>query len=323
MLVTGCAGFIGFHTARRLLTEGYQVIGYDNLNDYYDQTLKQDRLHLLTTNPSFHFVKGSLENIELLQHLFTTYKPKIVLHLAAQAGVRYSIENPHAYVQSNITGFMHLIECCQLFNVQHLLYASSSSVYGGNDKIPFCTTDRVDQPISVYAATKRSNELFAYTYSHLHHLRATGLRFFTVYGPWGRPDMALYTFANSILKDEPISLYNNGKMERDFTYIDDVVESIYRLMKKGHLQTRNTLHEIHNIGSNSPVQIEYIVQLIERELNKKAHKRYTPIQPGDVKRTYANLQTLIQAIQYQPTTSIEEGVRHFITWYKQYHNILD
>jgi len=269
VLVTGCAGFIGFHLSKRLLTEGYHVVGLDNLNTYYDPSLKKDRLAQLLEAPRFKFVKGSLENKELLDLMFDQTTFNSVVNLAAQAGVRYSLKHPEAYIQSNLVGFGHLLECCSKHQVKHLLYASSSSVYGDNQKIPFSVKDRVDHPISLYAATKKANEEMAYTYSHLYRLPTTGMRFFTVYGPWGRPDMALFSFSNAIMENKPIEIYNYGKMKRDFTYIDDVIEAVYRLIEKGPLEDETKVpHTIFNIGNHHPVPLLDFVDLLEKGLGK-------------------------------------------------------
>jgi len=292
----------------------------DNLNDYYDPLLKEDRLKQLLPHPYFIFVKGSLENLELLDHLFYQYKFTTVIHLAAQAGVRYSLTNPHAYIQSNLVGFANLLECCRNHSIVHLLYASSSSVYGNNKKVPFAETDPVDQPISLYAATKKANELMAYTYSHLYGIPCTGLRFFTVYGPWGRPDMALFSFTHAICHNQPIEIYNYGNMKRDFTYIDDVVESLVRLLQNGP-PTTTPPHKIYNIGNNHPVSLKEFIKIIEEKLGKSAIKKYLPMQAGDVPETYASIDELAKDIQYTPRISIEEGIEKFIQWYKAYYQI--
>lgn len=318
IFVTGCAGFIGFHVSRKLLEEGWHVVGLDNVNDYYDINLKEDRLHHLKKDPSFTFVRGSLENLELLHHLFHTYSFSTVVHLAAQAGVRYSIENPHTYIQSNLIGFTNILECCRKQSIPHLLYASSSSVYGANKEIPFSVSDRTETPVSLYAATKKANELLAYTYSHLYQLPTTGLRFFTVYGPWGRPDMAYFSFTNAIEQQKPIFLYNNGNMKRDFTYIDDVVEAVYRLLPKPSSQS--VPYTIHNIGNTNPVTLEYFVTVLEKELQKTAIKKYLPMQPGDVETTFADIDSLSTVTNFTPKVSIEQGLAHFVDWYKQYYS---
>ncbi|WP_338470758.1 NAD-dependent epimerase/dehydratase family protein [Niallia sp. XMNu-256] len=318
VLVTGSAGFIGFHLSERLLNEGYHVLGLDNLNDYYDPQLKHDRLDVLKKQPNFTFIKGSLENLELLESLFDQYDLEVVVHLAAQAGVRYSLTNPHAYIQSNLVGFTNLLECCKKHQISHFIYASSSSVYGGNKKIPFSVSDRTDEPVSLYAATKKANELLAHTYSHLYRLPTTGLRFFTVYGPWGRPDMAIYSFTKAMIEQKPIDVYNYGDMQRDFTYIDDVIQSIFLLIKKG--PPKDPLYKVYNIGNNKPVQLNHLIHLLEKELGIKAEKRLLPIQPGDVHKTYADIDELIEDIHFQPNISIEKGIKRFIQWYKQYYN---
>jgi UDP-glucuronate 4-epimerase len=322
VLITGCAGFIGFHLSRRMLEEGYNVVGVDNLNKYYDPSLKKDRLAHLLENPRFKFVKGSLENKELLELLFDQYHFEIVVNLAAQAGVRYSLEHPETYIQSNIVGFCHLLECCRKHPIKHLLYASSSSVYGDNQKVPFSIKDRVDHPISIYAATKKANEEMAYTYSHLYKLPTTGLRFFTVYGPWGRPDMAIFSFSNAIIENRPIEIFNYGKMKRDFTYIDDVIEAIYRLIEKGPLEDDTIVpHTIYNIGNHHPTQLQDFVELLEEGLGKKAIKKYVPLQPGEVTETFADIEDLVSWINYMPSTSVEDGVKKFVEWYKDYYNL--
>ena len=317
IFVTGCAGFIGFHLTKRLLDEGFNVLGIDNMNDYYDPSLKYDRLKIIMQYPYFRFVEGSIENMELLENLFSQYDLDTVVNLAAQAGVRYSLKNPHKYIQSNVVGFVNILECCKKHKIPHLIYASSSSVYGNNKNVPFSVTDRVDYPISLYAATKRANELMAYTYSHLYNLPTTGLRFFTVYGPWGRPDMALFKFANAIMKQQPIEIYNYGNMKRDFTYIDDVTESILRLIYRG--PSTESPYKIYNIGNNQPVQLNYFIQVLEEHLGKKAIKKLLPMQPGDVPETFADIDELVKDINYKPKVSIEEGIKRFVEWYKDYY----
>ncbi|MFC4022448.1 NAD-dependent epimerase [Oceanobacillus longus] len=329
ILVTGAAGFIGAHLSKRLLLLGYPVIGIDNMNDYYDVELKENRLKWLS-DENFTFVKMERENQDQINALFKEYQPSIVIDLAAQAGVRYSLENPHAYINSNIVGFIHILEACRHHNVDHLIYASSSSVYGANTKLPFSVHDNVDHPVSLYAATKKANELMAHTYSHLYGLPTTGLRFFTVYGPWGRPDMALYQFTEAILEGKPIKIYNHGNMERDFTYIDDIVEGIVRIMN--HLpnsnakwsdnpdaSSRNAPYKIYNIGSNTPVKLMDFIAAIENKLGVEAKKEYLPLQSGDVLQTYADIDDLIKDVGYKPSTSIEEGISEFIDWYKDYY----
>ncbi|EKN71123.1 NAD-dependent epimerase [Schinkia azotoformans] len=319
ILVTGSAGFIGFHLSKRLLDEGFSVVGLDNLNEYYDSKLKIDRLTILKNTPNFTFIKGSIENLELLESLFEQYNFPIVVHLAAQAGVRYSLENPHQYIQSNLVGFTNILECCKKWKVEHLLYASSSSVYGNNKKTPFSIEDRVDYPVSIYAATKKANELMAYTYSHLYNLPATGMRFFTVYGPWGRPDMALFTFADAIINQRPIYVYNYGNMKRDFTYIDDVVESIMRLLKKGPPINSAAPHKIYNIGNNKPEQLNRFIETLEKHLGQQTQKVMLPMQPGDVVETYADISELEKDIHYHPQVSIDEGIKRFVNWFTHYY----
>jgi UDP-glucuronate 4-epimerase len=319
IFVTGCAGFIGFHLTKRLLDEGFYVLGIDNMNDYYDTSLKYDRLKIIMKYPNFQFVKGSIENIELLENLFSQYDFNTVVNLAAQPGVRYSLKNPHKYIQSNVVGFTNILECCKNHKIPHLIYASSSSVYGNNKNVPFSVNDRVDYPISLYAATKRANELMAYTYSHLYNLPTTGLRFFTVYGPWGRPDMAVFKFANAIVKQQPIEIYNYGNMKRDFTYVDDVTESILRLIYRG--PSTESSYKIYNIGNNQPVQLDYFIQVLEEHLGKKAIKKLLPMQPGDVPETFADIDELVKDIDYKPKVSIEEGIKRFVEWFKDYYKI--
>jgi UDP-glucuronate 4-epimerase len=318
IFVTGCAGFIGFHLSKRLLNDGYHVIGMDNLNDYYDVRIKKDRLSLLKKQPNFSFFEGSIEDYQLLDTIFNRFPINIVFHFAAQAGVRYSLENPHVYIQSNLVGFGNILECCTKHKINHLIYASSSSVYGNNEKIPFSVQDRTDQPISLYAATKKANELMAYTYSHIYKLPATGLRLFTVYGPWGRPDMALFKFTNAIFSQNPIQVFNFGNMKRDFTFIDDVIESIIRLMKKDP-PTDSPPYKIYNIGNNNPVPINAFIEILEKEIGRKAVKTFLPMQSGDVQETYAQIDDLIEDIQYKPRVTIQEGVKEFIKWYKDYY----
>jgi UDP-glucuronate 4-epimerase len=321
IFVTGCAGFIGFHLSKRLLDEGVQVLGIDNMNDYYDTSLKYDRLSILTKYRNFCFIKGSIENLELLESLFDQYKIDIVVNLAAQAGVRYSLENPHSYIQSNLVGFANILDCCKKHQIKHLIYASSSSVYGDNKKIPFSVADRVDHPISLYAATKKANELMAYTYSHLYNLPTTGLRFFTVYGPWGRPDMAAFRFSNAIINQQPIEVYNHGNMKRDFTYIDDVIESIFRLIKKSPPAESLSFYKIYNIGNHQPVQLNYFIEVLEEQFGKKAVMKLLPLQPGDVLETYADVVELVNDIDFKPKTPIEEGIGKFVQWFKKYYKI--
>ncbi|MEN8805426.1 MAG: NAD-dependent epimerase [Wenyingzhuangia sp.] len=339
ILVTGAAGFIGYHLSELLLNKGHQVVGIDNLNDYYDVNLKFSRLKELgidskkasgflnevqsEKNKSFTFVRLSLEDREDINRLFEKEKFEVVCNLAAQAGVRYSIENPHAYVESNIVGYVNLLEACRSNHVKHLVYASSSSVYGLNSAIPFSTKDKVETPISLYAASKKSNELMAHTYSHLFGFATTGLRFFTVYGPWGRPDMAAYLFADGISQDKPIKVFNHGKMERDFTYVGDIVEGVVRIIE-GEVETRKEkkeLYKVYNIGNNKSVKLLDFIKNIERNLGKEAEKVMMDIQPGDVEKTWAEVSDLIKDYDYQPNTTVEQGVDRFIDWYKKYHKI--
>lgn len=330
ILITGAAGFIGFHLAKRLLEEEHSVIGYDNLNEYYDVDLKLSRLKILNSYSNFAFFKGDLQDKEVLSEVFKSYEPTHVVNLAAQAGVRYSLTNPDIYIDSNIKGFLNVLECSKQYKIEHLVYASSSSVYGGNTKLPFSTTDNVDKPISLYAATKKANELMAYTYSHLFEIPTTGLRFFTVYGPWGRPDMALFLFTEAILKGIPIKVFNNGKMMRDFTYIDDIIDGVVKLINNKpmfnesicKLPTSNVEtapYRIYNIGNNNPVELEYFIEVLERFLGKKAIKEYFPIQPGDVPKTCADINDLVRDIGFRPSKSIEYGIEKFVEWYRQYY----
>lgn len=330
-LVTGAAGFIGFHTSQYLLDRGDTVIGIDNLNDYYDPSLKEARLSQLTTNDSFSFHKIDIIDKEAIDTVFKSESPSHVIHLAAQAGVRYSLENPYAYIDSNITGFMNILEACRYHPVKHLVFASSSSVYGANTKMPFSVNHNVDHPLSIYAATKKANELMAHTYSHLYDIPVSGLRFFTVYGPWGRPDMALFIFTRKILKGESIDVFNKGQHKRDFTYIDDIVEGVVRVSDnvatsnpdwnsdKPDPATSKAPYRLYNIGNNSPVELMYFIEQIEKNLNKKADKNYLPLQAGDVPETYANVDALIDYVGYSPSTSIESGIENFIKWYKDYY----
>jgi UDP-glucuronate 4-epimerase len=331
ILVTGAAGFIGFHTAKLLLDRGDHVVGLDNLNDYYDVSLKQARLDQLEGRNGFSFEKIDLADNTAMEDLFAREKFDRVIHLAAQAGVRYSIENPHAYVSSNLTGFMNILEGCRHNDVEHLVYASSSSVYGANTAKPFSIHQNVDHPLSLYAATKKSNELMAHTYAHLYQLPVTGLRFFTVYGPWGRPDMALFLFTKKILAGEPIDVFNNGKHSRDFTYIDDIVEGVVRSLDRvaepnnewdgasPDSGTSMAPYRLYNIGNNNPVQLMHYISCIEKALGKEAIKNFLPLQPGDVPETYADIDDLIRDIGYQPATKIEDGIAKFIEWYRGYY----
>ena len=333
ILVTGAAGFIGSRLTERLIARGDEVLGYDNLNDYYDPTLKDARLARLTPLPGFSFVKGSLEDRDALEAAFDAFKPDRVVNLAAQAGVRYSLENPRAYIDSNIVGFLNILEACRHRGVEHLVYASSSSVYGANRKLPFAVEDSVDHPVSLYAASKKSNELMAHTYSHLFGLPTTGLRFFTVYGPWGRPDMALFLFTKKILAGEPIDVFNHGKHTRDFTYIDDIVEGVIRTLDRvpgpdpGYdpLQpspaTSSAPYRVYNIGNNSPVELLRYIEVLEECLGRKAEKRLLPMQPGDVPDTYADVSALTRDTGYQPTTSVDIGVKNFVEWYRGFYDV--
>ncbi len=333
ILVTGTAGFIGFHLANRLIKEGWTVVGLDNLNEYYDVNLKKARLDILRKSEKFKFYKASLEDQDTITNIFKVEKTDYVVNLAAQAGVRYSIENPHAYTSSNIEGFLNILEGCRHNEVKHLIYASSSSVYGANKKIPFSVENNVDHPVSLYAATKKANELMAHAYSNLYNIPTTGLRFFTVYGPWGRPDMALFLFTKAILKGEAIDVFNRGKMKRDFTYVNDIVEGIYRLIT--HIPKPDNSwdalnpdpsfskspYRVFNIGNNQPVELNFFIESIEKALNKKAIKNLLPLQPGDVVETYANVDQLQNEIGFKPDTKIEDGIQSFVDWYRDYYKI--
>jgi UDP-glucuronate 4-epimerase len=324
ILVTGSAGFIGFHLANRLLQRGDHVIGFDNLNPYYDVNLKLNRLALLQKHPNFSFYEMDLADQSKILELFQNHPFNSVIHLAAQAGVRYSIENPDAYIQSNLVGFSHILEACRKHTTPHLIFASSSSVYGTNTEYPFSESHFVDHPISLYAATKKANELMAHSYSHLYNLPCTGLRFFTVYGPWGRPDMALFKFTQNILSNKPIEIYNHGNMMRDFTYISDIVEGIIRIIDHPHIASQPAENQtapckIYNIGNNQPVKLMDFVESIEQYLNKKAHKIFLPLQAGDVPMTYADISQLNNDFGFKPETTIQEGVQQFLDWYLQYY----
>jgi UDP-glucuronate 4-epimerase len=331
VLVTGAAGFIGFHLAKRLLEDGHQVVGVDNLNPYYDVSLKEARLEDLKKEANFTFIKIDLAERKQLQDLFGRTGFDVVVNLAAQAGVRYSIENPHAYVDSNLVGFMNVLECCRHNAIKHLVFASSSSVYGANTAMPFSVHHNVDHPVSLYAATKKANELMAHTYSHLYQLPCTGLRFFTVYGPWGRPDMALFLFTRAILEDKPIKVFNHGKMQRDFTYIDDIIEGVVRVMGRlpqANLDwsgdapdpgTSSAPYKIYNIGNNNPVELTKFIEVIEDVLGKKAKKELMDIQPGDVAATYADVDDLMKDVGFKPATPIEVGVERFVEWFKDFY----
>jgi len=331
ILITGAAGFIGFHLSQRLLAAGHAVVGLDNLNDYYDVRLKEARLARLTSLPNFRFVRHGLEERDRVQQLFSTENFEMVVNLAAQAGVRYSLTNPHAYIDSNIVGFLNILEGCRHSGVKHLVYASSSSVYGANTAMPFSVHHNVDHPVSLYAATKKANELMAHTYSSLYGLPTTGLRFFTVYGPWGRPDMAYFLFTQAILEGRPIDVFNYGRMQRDFTFIDDIVEGVVRVMDKiprGNPEwsgahpdpgTSYAPYKIYNIGNNNPVELLYFIEVLENCLGKKAVKNLLPMQAGDVPATYADVDDLMQEVGFQPSIPIEEGIRRFVTWYLEYN----
>lgn len=329
-LVTGAAGFIGFHVSKRLLNDGHQVVGIDNINDYYDVKLKESRVEQLES-PSFTFYKLDLADRDGMAKLFETEQFERVIHLAAQAGVRYSLENPYAYADSNLTGYLNILEGCRHNKVQHLLYASSSSVYGLNRKMPFSTDDSVDHPVSLYAATKKANELMAHTYSHLYSIPTTGLRFFTVYGPWGRPDMALFKFTKAMLEGKSIDVYNYGKMKRDFTYIDDIVEAIVRIqdvipqpdpewtVEEGSPATSSAPYRVYNIGNSSPVELMDYINALEQALGLEAKKNMMPIQPGDVLETSADTIALYESISFKPETSVNVGVKKFVEWYRNYY----
>jgi len=349
ILITGTAGFIGFHLVNRLINEdNIEIVGLDNINDYYDPNLKFARLSntginineisynkLIQSkeNKSYRFIKLNLEDRENINHLFKEEKFDVVCNLAAQAGVRYSLENPYAYLDSNINGFLNILEGCRHNEIKHLVYASSSSVYGLNEKMPFSTHHNVDHPVSLYAASKKSNELMAHTYSHLYNIPTTGLRFFTVYGPWGRPDMALFLFTKAILNNQPIDIYNKGKMQRDFTYIDDIIEGVFRIIQKPAQQNMEwkatapdpsssiAPYKVYNIGNNSPVELMDFIQAIEEALGMEAKKNFLPIQPGDVARTWADSEDLMKDFGYKPNTPIKEGINNFISWYRKFYNI--
>ena len=331
ILVTGAAGFIGFHLARRLLSEGRTVLGIDNLNPYYDVKLKMDRLAILGEYSRFSFKKMDIADTEEMLRLFAEAKPDTVVNLAAQAGVRYSLINPYAYLESNLKGFLNILEGCRHQRVRHLVYASSSSVYGANTRMPFSVHDNVDHPVSLYAATKKANELMAHTYSALYALPSTGLRFFTVYGPWGRPDMALFLFTKAILEDKPIDIYNYGKMQRDFTYIDDIIEGVVRVMARipaadpdwqaemPDPATSFAPYKVYNIGNHQPVELLEFVGLLEKHLGKTARKNFLPLQAGDVPATYADVEDLTADVGFKPATSIEAGIQRFVAWYLEYY----
>lgn len=333
ILVTGAAGFIGFHLSKRLLQRGDHVLGLDNLNDYYNVQLKRDRLAQIVDHPEFTFHQVDVADRSAIEALFGQNTLDRVVHLAAQAGVRYSIENPHAYVNSNLVGFMNILEGCRHAHVPHLVYASSSSVYGANTQMPFSVHHNVDHPVSLYAATKKANELMAHTYSHLFQLPTTGLRFFTVYGPWGRPDMALYLFTKAILEDQPINVFNNGRMRRDFTFVDDIVEGVVRVIDHPAQPndewsgadpdpgTSRAPYKIYNIGNNQPVELQYFIETLEASIGKQARKNLLPMQPGDVPATYADVDDLMLDVGFRPATPIEVGIDRFVRWYRKYHGV--
>lgn len=330
-LITGAAGFIGYHTSKYLLQRGDTVIGIDNVNSYYDPVLKEARLSQLVEFNNFHFEKIDIVDKQSIDSVFQKESPDYVIHLAAQAGVRYSLKNPYAYIDSNINGFMNVLEACRNNPIKHLVFASSSSVYGANTRMPFSVNHNVDHPLSLYAATKKSNELMAHTYSYLYNISTSGLRFFTVYGPWGRPDMALFIFTKKILAGEKIEIFNNGEHKRDFTYIDDIVEGVVRVVENiaepdsnwdsdnPDPATSKAPYRLYNIGNNSPVELMYFIELIEKNLGKKAEKSFLPLQPGDVPETYADVDALIESVDYSPSMSIETGIENFITWYKDFY----
>jgi UDP-glucuronate 4-epimerase len=334
ILVTGAAGFIGFNLSKKLCENNWEVVGLDNLNSYYDVSLKNDRLNLLIPHSNFKFHKLDLVDRDSIKKLFQEEKFNYVVNLAAQAGVRYSLENPHSYVDSNLFGFLNILEGCRHNPVEHLIYASSSSVYGANTKMPFSVHDNVDHPVSLYAATKKANELMAHTYSNLYKIPTTGLRFFTVYGPWGRPDMALFIFTKRISEGKPIDVYNNGKMKRDFTYVDDIVDGLIKLIPKISTPNLNwdgdspdsatsfAAYKLYNIGNNQPVELLRFIEVIEEKLGKKAIINLMPIQPGDVPATYADVDDLIEVVGFKPNTPIEEGISKFVRWFKEYYKII-
>ncbi|PKN05509.1 MAG: capsular biosynthesis protein CpsI [Deltaproteobacteria bacterium HGW-Deltaproteobacteria-9] len=333
ILVTGAAGFIGYHLSKRFLEAGDAVVGLDNLNDYYDVNLKMARLALLKESPSFRFVRMDIADREGMADLFRQEPFELVVHLAAQAGVRYSIINPHTYVDSNLVGFINILEGCRHRKVRHLVFASSSSVYGANTLMPFSIHHNVDHPLSLYAATKKANELMAHTYASLYKLPCTGLRFFTAYGPWGRPDMALFLFTKAILEDQPIDVYNHGRMQRDFTYIDDIIEGVYRISTRipapnpdwrgDHPDPATSFapYKIYNIGNNNPVELLHFIAALEKSLNMKAKKNFLPLQPGDVPATCAEVDDLMADVDFRPATPVEEGIKKFVSWYREYYKV--
>ena len=332
-LVTGAAGFIGYHVCKALLGRGDEVVGLDNLNDYYSVQLKQDRLAKLDGRDRFSFARIDLADRDAMEALFREHRFTVVLNMAAQAGVRYSLENPHVYIGSNVVGFLNVMEGCRHNGVEHLVYASSSSVYGANTRMPFSTHDNVDHPVSLYAASKKANELIAHSYSHLYQLPTTGLRFFTVYGPWGRPDMALYRFTEAMLAGRPIDVYNHGRMRRDFTYIDDIVEAVVRVTDRPAVPnahwtgdapdpaTSAAPYRLYNIGNNRPVELTHLIETLEKCLGVKAKRNLLPMQPGDIPAKYADVDDLADAVGFQPRTSIEDGVEKFVAWYRQYNSL--
>ena len=335
ILVTGAAGFIGFHLCRRLLERGDRVIGLDNLSDYYDVSLKEDRLKILVEKENFLFVKCDISDRAGVEKLFSEQPFDAVVNLAAQAGVRYSLTNPHAYIDANIVGFMNILEGCRQQQVGHLVYASSSSVYGANTRMPFSVHDNIDHPVSLYAASKKANELMAHTYAHLYGLPCTGLRFFTVYGPWGRPDMALFLFADAIMAGRPINVFNHGRMRRDFTYIDDIVEGVVRVTDRPAQSnpdwsgdqpdpgTSAAPYRVYNIGNNNPVELMHLIETLEQSLGRMAEKNFMPIQPGDVPATWANVDDLSHDVGFRPDTPIEDGVKKFVDWYLEYYGSIE
>jgi UDP-glucuronate 4-epimerase len=332
-LITGSAGFIGFHLTRRLLDAGLRVVGVDNLNDYYDVSLKRRRLELLLASDRFVFSRSDITSADLVRQLFQEHRPEVVVNLAAQAGVRYSLQNPRAYIDSNLVGFLNILECCRHFHVKHLVYASSSSVYGTNAKLPFSVNDSVDHPVSLYAATKKANELMAHCYSHLFGLPTTGLRFFTVYGPWGRPDMAYFQFTRAILENKSIDVFNQGNMKRDFTYIDDIVQGIERVMHRipvcnpdwtaegGAAGSSTAPYRIYNIGNNQPVNLMHFIGALEKALGRKARINFLPMQAGDVPATFADIADLERDIGFRPSTPLEVGIERFVDWYRGFYRI--
>lgn len=333
ILVTGAAGFIGFYLCEKLLQQGHEVYGIDNLNDYYDVNLKKERLARLTLHPNFQFEKISLEQQDALNSIFDKFQPDCVVNLAAQAGVRYSIQNPSAYINSNLVGFGNILESCRHHKIGHLIFASSSSVYGANEATPFKTSDNVDHPVSLYAATKKANELMAHSYANLFNLPCTGLRFFTVYGPWGRPDMAYFSFTKAIIEGTPIPVFNNGDMQRDFTYVDDIVEGIIRLIPRPPAQNKDwdrktadpsssfAPYKIYNIGNNNPVKLMDMIEILENAIGKKAIKDFKPMQPGDVPATFADITDLTRDVGFKPDTPLSVGLQKFVAWYKEFYKV--